>query len=81
MRKCWTKYELEFIKNNAEKLKDKELAQELTKISGRVVTVAAVRKQRHTLKIKKEPGRGVSKIKSQTLPSVGRAILKNESNN
>ena len=55
----WTEYEKEFIRKNADSLKDRELAEKLTAMSNRSITLDAVRKVRQKLGITKLPGRGI----------------------
>ncbi len=56
--KKWTKEELEFISNNAQILKDEEIAAYLNKTDGtRQITVGMVRRQRRKLAIVKPRGR------------------------
>jgi len=55
----WTEEEKNYIRDNAATLKDKELAEKLTTLSGRSVTLDAVRKVRQKLGISKMPGRGI----------------------
>lgn len=55
----WTEGEKEFIRQNANALKDRELAEKLTAMSSRNITLDAVRKVRQKLGITKLPGRGV----------------------
>lgn len=55
----WTEYEKEFIRQNANSLKDRELAEKLTAMSSRNITLDAVRKVRQKLGITKLPGRGI----------------------
>lgn len=62
MNKVWTEYEKEYIRINADHLKDSELAEKLRAVSGRKVTVNSVRKVRQSLGIKKRPGRGICSI-------------------
>lgn len=67
--KKWTKEELEFIANNAQTLKDEEIAAYLNKVDGsRAITVGMVRRQRRKLAIVKPRGRrpSVSKIETKT---------------
>jgi hypothetical protein len=54
----WSESEKNFIRNNAHLMKDKEIADLLTKQSGREVTLQAVRKVRQKMGIKKKSGRG-----------------------
>lgn len=62
MNKVWSNEEKEYILQNAATLTDKEGAEKLTQLMGRTVTLAAWRKQRQKLGIKKSPGRSVCKI-------------------
>ena len=63
MNKKWEEKDLQYIRENAESLKDRELAAELTKRSGRPVSLGAVRKMRQRLGIGKRSGRGVCGLK------------------
>ena len=58
MNKVWSESEKDFIKNNAGIMTDNILAIKLSQITGRNVTLQAVRKQRQKLGIAKIPGRG-----------------------
>ncbi len=62
MNKVWTAEEKEFIRNNAGDMTDKVLSAKLSKITGRNVTLQAVRKQRQKMGIAKQPGRGICAI-------------------
>ena len=62
MNKVWKKDEKDFIRNNAGIMTDKILAITLTQITGRNVTLQAVRKQRQATGISKKPGRGICGI-------------------
>tara|TARA_R110002110_G_scaffold169863_1_gene371795 strand:+ start:1959 stop:2201 length:243 start_codon:yes stop_codon:yes gene_type:complete len=62
MNKVWTNEEKEFIKNNAGQMTDKVLSVKLSRITGRNVTLQAVRKQRQKMGISKQPGRGICAI-------------------
>jgi transposase len=64
--KKWTKEELEFISNNAQNMKDDEIASYLNKTDGsQTITVGMVRRQRRKLSIVKPRGRRPSKVDSQ----------------
>jgi hypothetical protein len=63
MNRKWAEKDLQYIRENAESLKDKELAAELTRLSGRPVSLGAVRKMRQRLGIGKKSGRGVCGLK------------------
>ena len=62
MNKVWTAEEKEFIRNNADDMTDKILSAKLSKITGRNVTLQAVRKQRQKMGIAKQPGRGICAV-------------------
>lgn len=62
MNKIWSDSERQFIVNNAGKLKDKQLAAKLTQMTGRLISIQSVRKQRQKLGITKKPGRGKCEV-------------------
>lgn len=62
MNKKWKESEKQFVRTNCSTMKDKEVAEKLTVLAGRVVTIHAIRKLRQSLGIKKCRGRGVCKI-------------------
>jgi RNA 3'-terminal phosphate cyclase len=62
MNKVWTSEEKQFIKNNAGQMTDKVLSIKLSRITGRNITLQAVRKQRQKMGISKQPGRGICAI-------------------
>lgn len=72
MNRIWTDAEKLFIRNNCRLLKDAEIAIALTRISGRTVTVDAVRKARVRMGIKKKHGRGVCEVASFLPPKADR---------
>ena len=55
----WSEDEKDFIRANAEIMKDSEMAAYLTAHVGRIVTLDAIRKVRQKLGITKKPGRGI----------------------
>ena len=61
MRQIWSYSDRQFIKDNANTMKDYDIAIELSKRCNRLVTTHAVRKQRQQMGILKQPGRGVCK--------------------
>lgn len=65
----WKNSELQLIKDKAGTLKDKELAQELSTLLGKTVSVQSVRKQRQKLGLVKQSGRGKCAIKSASNPN------------
>lgn len=62
MNSNWTEVEKEYIRRNAHLIHDKLLAQKLSAMSGRTITIHAIRKQRRKLGLKKSSGRGICKI-------------------
>lgn len=62
MNRVWTETEDNFVRQNAALLKDHEMAAALTRLTGRTVTEAAIRRKRTQLGIKKKPGRGVCRV-------------------
>lgn len=65
MRKNWTYSDKQFIRDNANTMKDADIAIELSRRSNRPITIHAVRKQRNKMGIIKKPGRGVCKTMVQ----------------
>ena len=65
MNKVWSDTERNYIRDNAATMKDKEIAAKLTEMTGRNVTIQAVRKQRQKMGITKAHGRGVCSLKKQ----------------
>lgn len=64
MNKTWDDKAVKYLKDNAAKMRDEDIAAELSKVSGRVFTKKAVKLKRQRLGIEKECGRGVCKVKS-----------------
>ena len=62
MNQVWKDHEKAFIRQNANTMKDREIAKHLSKISGREVTIQAVRKQRQKMGISKVRGRGLCAV-------------------
>jgi hypothetical protein len=62
----WTDKERQFIIDNAATMKDKDLAERISEMAGRTVTLDAVRKVRQKLGIKKKRGRGICGIRQST---------------
>lgn len=60
MNVIWREAEVTFLAENAARLFDSEIAAILTRESGRTVTLAAVRRRRQKLGLRKKRGRGVS---------------------
>lgn len=55
--KRWSSEELQFIRENCESIKDKELAEILSEGTPAMVTVDMIRRQRRKLQIRKKRGR------------------------
>jgi len=62
MKEKWTKKERQYIMDNAGTKRDEDMAANLTRISGRQVSLQAVRKQRRLLGIYKKSGRGCCEV-------------------
>lgn len=58
----WTPAQLEYIRANAGKMKDKDIAAELSRLSARTISLQSIRKQRQFLGLKKAQGRGVCSL-------------------
>jgi ribosomal protein S24E len=67
MNLIWNQEEKDFIANFADTMKDKDIAAKLTQITGRYVSLQAVRKQRQKMGIQKSPGRGLCEVKEVRL--------------
>ena len=65
MNKVWNSAEREYIRKHAGSVKDKDLAAQLSTMTGRKVSLQAVRKQRQKMGISKNPGRGKCQIVGQ----------------
>ncbi len=67
MNKKWTEREKQYIRDHYTKMKDREIAVELSGLSNREISVFSVRKQRQKMKLKKAQGRPrVTKKKKYT---------------
>ena len=65
MNKVWRQSEKDFVRINANKITDEVGAGNLSKITGRKITVHAYRKQRQLMGLKKSPGRGICQLRSE----------------
>lgn len=63
MNKTWTNTEKQFLQDKAETMKDSEITAELQRLTGRNISVAAVRKQRQRMGLAKQPGRGYCRLR------------------
>lgn len=70
----WSENEKNYIRDNAHRMKDKEIAEALTEQSGRQVTLQAVRKMRQKLGVKKKCGRGICKLEKNELQAAAHTI-------
>lgn len=61
----WTDAQKEFIRANADKLKDWQLAAALSRICFRPVSLYSVRQVRQRLGIRKKQGRGLCEVASR----------------
>ncbi|RLC28900.1 hypothetical protein DRH13_06475 [Candidatus Woesebacteria bacterium] len=76
MNKIWTDSERNFIKVNAATMKDRELAVKLSEMTGRKITIQAVRKQRQKMGIQKAQGRGICSLADDTKKTVSDDIAR-----
>lgn len=76
MNKLWADHEKQFIMENSGRMKDRELAATLTKITGRIVTLEAVRKQRQGMGVKKRQGRELCEVVSVRGSNIGIKVNK-----
>ena len=58
----WSENEKTFVRENAHRMKDKDIAKIVTEQSGREVSLQAVRKMRQKLGVKKKSGRGICEL-------------------
>ena len=65
MNRKWTESERRFIVENAHRLTDNDIADRLTRSTGRSISVNAVRKTRQRLGIIKQSGRGICKLRGE----------------
>ena len=70
MGKRWTQEEQDFVRANAHKYTDVELAKRLSEFTGREISFSYTRKLRQRSGIRKLPGRGVCVIDSSSLDDV-----------
>ena len=61
----WSAEDRQFVREHAAHTKDKDLAKELSKRSGRNVSLGAVRKLRQRLGILKKRGRGICELEGK----------------
>lgn len=59
--KKWNDSDLDFIKNNYDKMTDKDMSETLGKISGQNISISMVRRQRRKLELSRKRGRPKSK--------------------
>ena len=66
----WSENEKNFIRDNAHRMKDQEIADALTEQSGRQVTLQAVRKMRQKLGVRKKAGRGICGLAEREIHTI-----------
>jgi hypothetical protein len=71
----WGIKELQFIRDNAATMKDKELAVKLSEMTGKTISTQSARKQRQKLHILKESGRGKCVVKGATTTTSPPSLL------
>lgn len=62
MNNVWNNKEREFIRQNVEKYTDEVGATKLSEVVNRAISMASYRKQRQKLGLRKQCGRGISKL-------------------
>lgn len=60
--KKWADSDLDFIKNNYDKMTDKEMSETLAKISGQSISISMIRRQRRKLQLGRKRGRPKTSI-------------------
>lgn len=60
----WNNEDIEFIKNNADKMDDIELASRLSELTSTQISVSMIRNQRRKIGVKKPRGRKSKNIQS-----------------
>lgn len=68
MNKKWSDAEKDFIRKHAATMKDRELQEHLMRQRGRPISIQCIRKQRRSLGIVKQKGRGKCNILSTNTP-------------
>jgi hypothetical protein len=62
MNRTWSESDREYIRANAGVLTDEVIAANLTRITGRPISLQAARKQRQLMGLRKRHGRGICKL-------------------
>jgi len=60
--KKWDDSDLDFIKNNYDKMTDKEMSETMAKISGQSISISMIRRQRRKLQLGRKRGRPKTSI-------------------
>jgi hypothetical protein len=60
--KKWDDSDLDFIKNNYDKMTDKEMSETMAKISGQSISISMIRRQRRKLQLGRKRGRPKNSI-------------------
>lgn len=84
MNKTWSESAKKFVRDNAATMKDIEIAEKISEMLGKKVSLQAVRKQRQKMGIKKSHGRGICALAKKpagtTSDSVARTVQRNVQN-
>lgn len=67
MNIVWKDQEVEYVRANSGLMTDKKLAENLTRITGRAVSMQSARKQRQKMGLRKRAGRGVCELDGSVL--------------
>jgi hypothetical protein len=77
MNTTWTEHEKEYVRANAGILKDRELAADLTRITGRAISIQGARRQRQKMGLRKKRGRGLCQLEDGVVFLSAKAMKKN----
>ena len=75
VNKTWSKEDKDYVLENAGRMLDQEIADNLGLRTGKVVTLYSVRHIRQRLGIRKKEGRGVCEIRRLSPPIVAMSIV------
>lgn len=65
MSQKFSEVERRFVRENVERIKDEQIAETLTRICGRLVTVSQIRGLRHEMGLRKQRGRGICRLEDK----------------
>jgi hypothetical protein len=75
MNKTWSEAEKQFIRENATKIKDSDIAKMLSSNTGRKISIQSVRKQRQKLGLLKASGRGLCQLREKKVDGEPEAVI------